>query len=77
MNIAKLVYELEKLANESMSKHADIEELHMQADSLLLSYIDNVDVIMAFNKINKWYAWQNKYDVIMYKYWKKGNTTWK
>lgn len=56
MNIAKLVYELEKLANESMSKQADIEELHMQADSLLLSYIDNVDVIMAFNKINKWYA---------------------
>lgn len=56
MDIAKLVNELEKLANESITSGADIEELHMQADSLLLEYINNNDVTTAFNKINKWYA---------------------
>ena len=60
MDIAKLINELEKLANESVTSGADIEDLHMQADSLLLEYINNNDVTTAFNKIDKWYAWQIK-----------------
>lgn len=56
MDIAKLVNELKKLANESITSGVDIEELHMQADSLLLEYINNNDVTTAFNKIDKWYA---------------------
>ena len=56
MDIAKLVHELEFIARESKKNHADIESLHMQADSLLLEYINNTDVINAFCSIDRWYA---------------------
>lgn len=56
MDIAKLVSELENIAQESTRMGADIEELHMEADELLLHYIDNDDVITAFRNIRKWYA---------------------
>ena len=56
MDIAKLVHELECIAQESIQMGADIEELHMQADELLLHYINNDDVITAFKNIRKWYA---------------------
>lgn len=56
MDIAKLVSELENIAQESTRMGADIEELHMQADELLLHYINNDDVTTAFNNIRKWYA---------------------
>lgn len=56
MDIAKLVSELENIAQESTRMGADIEELHMEADSLLLEYINNNDVTTAFNNIRKWYA---------------------
>ena len=56
MDIAKLVYELEQLAKQSNKQYADIEEIHGLADSLLLEYINNNDVITAFNSIKKWYS---------------------
>lgn len=59
MDIAYLVSELENIAQESTRMGADVEELHMQADELLLHYINNNDVTTAFNNIRKWYAWRN------------------
>ena len=56
MDIAKLVYELEQLADQSLQKGADIETIHGLADSLLLEYINNNEVITAFNRIEKYYA---------------------
>jgi hypothetical protein len=34
----------------------DKEASHMQADQLLLEFIDNEDVSKAFENIDKWYA---------------------
>lgn len=56
MNILDLIFELEDIAQESTRMGADIEELHMEADELLLHYINNNDVTTAFNNIRKWYA---------------------
>ena len=56
MDIATLVKKLNNLALESYTDHADIEDIHLQADSLLLEFINNEDVITAFYKINKYYA---------------------
>jgi hypothetical protein len=56
MDITTLVKKLNNLALESYTDHADIEDIHLQADSLLLEFINNEDVITAFCKINKWYA---------------------
>ena len=56
MDITKLVYELEQLADQSLQKGADIERIHGLADKLLLEYIKNQDVERAFYRIEKWYA---------------------
>ena len=56
MDITALVKKLDDLALESYTDHADIEDIHLQANSLLLEFINNEDVITAFCKINKWYA---------------------
>lgn len=56
IKLNKLIYDLEQLADQSLQKGADIETIHGLADSLLLEYIDNNEVITAFNRIEKYYA---------------------
>ena len=56
LKLNKLIYDLEQLADQSLQKGADIETIHGLADSLLLEYINNNEVITAFNRIEKWYA---------------------
>ena len=47
LKLNKLIYALEQLADQSS---------HGLADSLLLEYINNNEVITAFNRIEKYYA---------------------
>ena len=56
LKLNKLIYDLEQLADQSLQKGADIETIHCLADSLLLEYINNNEVITAFNRIEKYYA---------------------
>ena len=56
LELNKLIYDLEQLADQSLQKGADIETRHGLADSLLLEYIGNNEVITAFNRIEKYYA---------------------
>ena len=56
LKLNKLICDLEQLADQSLQKGADIETIHGLADSLLLEYIDNNEVITAFNRIEKYYA---------------------
>ena len=35
-------------------KHKEVEA-HMEADGLLLTYINDPEITMAFNSIDKWY----------------------
>ena len=56
MDIADLEFKLNELARLSLEKHADLEEIHFQADSLLLEYINENCIIKAFNAIEKYYA---------------------
>lgn len=56
LKLNKLIYDLEQLADQSLQKGADIETIHGLADSLLLEYISNNEVITAFNRIEKYYA---------------------
>lgn len=39
-----------------LQKKVDKEVAHIEADSLLLQYINDEDVTEAFEDINKWYA---------------------
>ena len=48
MTIEELVKALENLSGG--------EEDHMEADDLLLTFIDNPEVTRAFERIDKWYA---------------------
>ena len=56
MDIADLEFKLNELARLSLEKHADLEKIHSQADSLLLEYINENCIIKAFNTIEKYYA---------------------
>ena len=47
----KLIKELTKLKYEE-----DIEVAHIEADSLLLQYIHDKDITVAFEEIKKWYS---------------------
>lgn len=51
MNIRELVIRLEKL-----QKSGDQESTHLEADRLLLEYINEQEVIDAYEGIDKWYA---------------------
>lgn len=50
MAVEELIEELKKLAND------DPEENHLEADELLLKFINNEEVAKAFNDIKKWYS---------------------
>ena len=56
LKLNKLIYDLEQLADQSLQEGVDIEAIHSLADSLLLEYINNNEVITAFNRIEKYYA---------------------
>ncbi len=46
----------ELLAGLKLCNTGDEETDHLDADELLLNYIDEIDVSDAFDAINKWYA---------------------
>ena len=48
----KLIEKLQKIRGSS----DDIEEGHIDADSLLLEYIDDENISEAYSAIEKWYA---------------------
>ncbi len=52
MKIEELQFKLAELADGGMDKEAD----HIQADKLLLKYINDKQVTSNFNRIGKWYA---------------------
>ena len=54
--LADLIYDLKRLAELSKQEGADIEDIHMFADNLLLGYINNDEVATAFRSIEKWYS---------------------
>jgi len=51
MTKEELMDELHKL-----EVNDDREDAHIKADSLLLAYINDVDIERAFDAIDKWYA---------------------
>lgn len=51
MTKEELLVELKKYNNDG-----DIEDNHMNADSLLLKFINDEDIRKAYDKIHKWYA---------------------
>ena len=52
MSVDELIAALRKLAESDR----DSEVTHSRADSLLISYIDDTRVTLAFDAIVKWYA---------------------
>lgn len=53
--LLKKLYDLHLEAN-SMESGRDQQDYHMDADNLLLEYIDDEQITMAFRDIPKWYA---------------------
>jgi hypothetical protein len=53
MTKAELITMLDKISNGSLD---DIEDNHAQADELLLEYINDNDVRVAYDAIMKWYS---------------------
>ncbi len=51
MTKEELVAKLKELSN-----NLDIEDSHIKADELLLEYIDDIDIINAYHKLERWYA---------------------
>lgn len=41
----------------SLSDDSDVEGNHIEADELLIAYINDEDVKQAFESISKWYSW--------------------
>jgi hypothetical protein len=50
---AELVKALRKLKTDP---NLDIEDVHVEADRLLVEFIDDPEVTKAFEDIDKWYA---------------------
>ncbi len=40
----------------ALSYNLDLEDRHIEADRLLLEYINDKDIENAFNELSKWYA---------------------
>lgn len=45
-----------KQKTDNLDDCLDMEEAHVQADDLLLDYIDDETVVDEFDKIDKWYS---------------------
>lgn len=54
MTVGELIIKLKELAKESKDGKC-LGIIHMDADELLLDYINNDEVVKAFNDIDKWY----------------------
>ena len=53
----KLIDELKKLkALEKSTSKPDTENIHYEADILLLKFINNKEVTEAFMNLNRWYS---------------------
>ena len=52
LNKKELLSQLESL----QSPKGDCESKHIDADNLLLQYIDDAEIALQFQKIPKWYA---------------------
>lgn len=52
----ELVDKLEEIIDLQNKGHRDLEFHHMDADQLLLDYINDPEVSEAFYDIEKWYA---------------------
>lgn len=55
MTLEELIEGLRKLEAHD-DGYCDLEEVHIQADNLLLEYINDPEVTEAFEKIDKWYS---------------------
>ena len=55
MTVDELIKNLERL-KESVILCGDKEKIHIEADNLLLEYINNEKVTEAFDNIPKWYS---------------------
>ena len=47
---------LEKLKSIDIEHNGDTETAHIKADEALLEYINDKEIIEAYNQIDKWYA---------------------
>lgn len=54
--LVKKLKDLEKTCINETYKWYDAEKGHMEADQLLLQYINNPEVTEAFNDLEKWYS---------------------
>lgn len=62
MKIEELIKELKRILKnqqlriEKEEMCGDLHDDHIEADQLLLKYIDNAEVTQIFDSIEKWYA---------------------
>lgn len=52
----KLINDLKRLKIIEMLPNSDTEDIHYQADMLLLKFINNKEVTEAFMNLNRWYS---------------------
>lgn len=53
MRLDQLILRLQEIKEEGLG---DAEGAHIEADALLLQYIDNKAVAQAYDEIEKWYG---------------------
>lgn len=56
MTKEKLLERLQSISEAQYSGRWDGEQDHIDADKLLLEYINDSEITKAFNHIHKWYA---------------------
>jgi hypothetical protein len=56
MEKQELLKELAKIRKRQEEGQASIDEDHEDADSLLVSFIDDEEISIAFHAISKWYS---------------------
>ena len=56
--LVKRLIKLDKYADADFfsTNHGDAEDWHIEADDLLLEYINDKDIKDAYDNISKWYA---------------------
>lgn len=53
---AGLLERLQEIAEIQAAGEGDPERDHSVADALVLGYLDDLEILIAFNRIKKWYA---------------------
>ena len=57
MTKQELLIELNSLYEQECSeKHPDCESIHIEADQLLLKFINDKDIEQSFERLTKWYS---------------------